>query len=83
VKTILQGIDPAESTQHMSRPLKKPSFSLAKRSMAKAHLRCGEPERSPKRARDGAEEGARPSIADIIEEHRDRTAKIIRGKSSS
>lgn len=65
----------------MSRPLKKPSFSPAQRRMVKARLRSREPLRSVKRAREAAV-GARPSVAEIIDEHRDKTAKIIRGKTS-
>ncbi len=66
----------------MSRPLKKPSVAPAKRRMAKARLRLDE---LLQRARFGRPAGAesRPSAAEIIDEHHDKSAKTFRGKSSS
>ena len=66
----------------MSRPLKKPSFAPAKRRMVKARLHSEDPLR---RAKFGGHAVAviRPSVAEIIDEHHDKSAKTIRGKSSS
>jgi hypothetical protein len=62
-----------------SRSLKTPSVVRVKRQMAKAHLSVERPSQRSTRTGEAVAE-PRPSIAEIIDEYHDKSAKTIRSK---